>query len=322
MNAITKNHISEDVLRRMTEKAFGKSAEKFSAKELSGGLCSAVYLVEANGEMTVLKIASESGIKVMRHEKMYVPAEAMIMKKLNETLDISMPQLLFYDDSGEFCGVPYFFMSYLRGKPLNLTEGITEAQYHRIKEQLGEITRSIYEIEAPCFGIPLIPESSRKTNAEFVYMLFEWLLLDAREKNIEIPGISAEDLLALISRREKELNGARMPRFIHTDTWNGNVMVENGEFTGLVDYAAVLYGDPLMSHDFHDFGDAPDPYFLKGCGKTDFTDEEKIRIQIYRIWQRLGMVVERGYREYEDAGMYGWVLGEFTKEVEILGKMQ
>lgn len=144
MNAITKNHISEDVLRRMTEKAFGKSAKKFSAKELSGGLCSAVYLVEANGEKTVLKIASESGIKVMRHEKMYVPAEAMIMKKLNETLDISMPQLLFYDDSGEFCGVPYFFMSYLRGKPLNLTEGITEAQYHRIKEQLGEITRSIY----------------------------------------------------------------------------------------------------------------------------------------------------------------------------------
>lgn len=106
MNAITKNRISEDVLRRMTENAFGKSAEKISAKELSGGLCSAVYLVEANGEKTVLKIASESGIKVMRHEKMYVPAEAMIMKKLNETLDISMPQLLFYDDSGEFCGVP------------------------------------------------------------------------------------------------------------------------------------------------------------------------------------------------------------------------
>ena len=30
------------------------------------------------------------------------------------------------------------------------------------------------------------------------------------------------------------------------------------------------------------------------------------------------MVVERGYREYEDAGMYGWVLGEFAKEVEVL----
>lgn len=322
MGAITKNHISDGTLRKMTEKAFGKSAENFSAKELSGGLCSAVYLIEANGEKKVLKVASESGVKVMRHEKMYVPAEAAIMKKLNEALDIPMPQLLFYDDSRDICEVPYFFMSYLRGKPLNLTEGVTEAQYHRIKEQLGEITRRIYEIEAPCFGIPLIPESSRKTNAEFVYMLFEWLLLDAREKNIEIPGISDEDLLALISRREKELNGAQSPRFIHTDTWNGNVMVENGGFTGLVDYAAVLYGDPLMSHDFHDFGDAPDPYFLKGCGKTDFTYEEKIRIQIYRIWQRLGMVVERGYREYEDSGMYGWVLGEFAKEVEILKKMQ
>lgn len=322
MNTVTKNHISEDALRKMTEKAFGKSAENFSARELSGGLCSAVYLIEANGEKSVLKIASASGVKVMRHEKMYIPSEAMIMKKLNETLDIPMPKLLFYDDSGEFCGVPYFFMSFLRGKPLNLTQGVTEAQYRRIKEHLGDITARIYEIEVPCFGIPLIPESSRKTNAEFVYMLFEWLLLDAQENNIEVPGISEEELLALIGSNEKSLNGAQSPRFIHTDTWNGNIMVENGEFTGLVDYAAVLFGDPLMSHDFHDFGDAPDPYFLKGCGKTDFTDEEKIRIQIYRIWHRLGMVVERGYREYEDVGMYGWVLGEFTKEVEILRKMQ
>lgn len=321
MNAITKNHLDEALIRRMTERALRKIPKSFTVTELSGGLCSAVYLIEADGEKTVLKVASGSDIKVMRHEKMYVPAEAMIMKKLNEETEIPMPKLLFYDDSCEICDVPYFFMTFLHGKPLNMVGNVTEEQYHSIKEQLGEITRQIYELEAPYFGIPLISESRSESNAEFVYLLFEWLLLDAREKNIEIPEISADELLSLIKKHENSLNTAISPRLIHTDTWNGNIMVENGELTGLVDYAAVLYGDTLMSHDFHDFGDSPDVYFLKGCGKSDFTTDEKIRIQIYRIWQRLGMVVERGYREYEDRDMYSWVLGEFVKEVEHLKKV-
>jgi hypothetical protein len=58
--------------------------------------------------------------------------------------------------------------------------------------------------------------------------------------------------------------------------------------------------------------------FLQGYGKTEFTKSEKNRIQIYLIWQRLGMVVERGYREYEDSHMYDWVLDDFSQEVKKL----
>ena len=57
--------------------------------------------------------------------------------------------------------------------------------------------------------------------------------------------------------------------FMHV-TWDGNLMIKNGKLTGLIDYAAVLWSDPLLSHDFHDFGDTPDPYFLQGYGKTEF----------------------------------------------------
>lgn len=320
MNAVTKNHLDEKTILQMTTRALGKTPKSFSAEELSGGLCSAVYRVDADDETIVLKIASQSDVKVMRHEKMYVPAEAEIMRILNEQTNIPMPQLLYYDDSCTICSVPYFFMTYLRGKPLNMSQGVTEEQYGGIKQKMGEITRAIYEIKAPYFGIPLLQNSYCKTNAEFVGLLFEWLLADAQEKSVGIPDISAQELLALIKKFEKPLNTATSPRYIHTDTWDGNVMVENGEFVGLIDYAAVLYGDPLMSHDFHDFGTL-NANFLKGCGKTEFNDDEKIRIQIYRIWQRLGMVVERGYREYEDSNMYDWVLGEFSKEVSALKNM-
>ena len=318
MNAITKNWVSEKEIMQMTNRALGKLAKVTKIRKMSGGFFSAVYLVETTNEKMVLKIASDTEVKVMRHEIKYIQTEAEILKRFNEQLDIPMPRLIFYDDSGEICKVPYFFMSYIEGKPLCEDTDITDIQKTKVKVAMGTITRKICALKADTFGIPNIPESYCEKNSDFVYLLFDWLLLDAEEKNIMIPEITPEELRTLIRKYGEVLDEAITPDYIHTDTWDGNIMVENGELAGLIDYAAILYGDPLMSHDFHDFGDAPNPYFLQGYGKTEFTQNEKIRIQIYRIWQCLGMVVERGYREYDDPHMYDWVLDDFAKEVKKL----
>lgn len=318
MNAVTKFWQSSDVLKSMTERALGRSVTTFASKSLAGGFCSAVYLIEADGRKMVLKIASEDSVSVMRHEKDYVPIEAKMMKLFNEKLTILMPELLYYDDSREICSVPYFFMSYLEGKPLAEQEGLSENEWQEIKRQVGKITRAICDIPAPTFGIPALPESYCKRNSDFVYRLMEMLLQDAAEKNIAIPGISAEELLGMITARRNVLDEVTDPCYIHTDTWDGNVMVEKGKFTGLVDYAAILYGDPLMSHDFHDFAPEPVPAFMEGYGKKGLTEGEWERIKVYRLWHRLGMIVEKGYRQYEDANLYNWVEGEFIKCVEDL----
>lgn len=317
MNAITKNWISEEMISQMVSRACKEPNPLKRIKALSGGFCSAVYLVETEQKM-VLKVASDAQVKVMRHEREYVPTEAQMLRTLHEKTTIPMPELIYYDDSAEICDVPYFFMSFLEGKPLSECGDVNEEQRECIKGQMGDITKQICTLEAPVYGIPNIEESYCRRNSEFVYLLFDWLLLDAEEKQVEIPGITPKQLRELIKSCAEELDSAATPRYIHTDTWDGNIMVRDGKMTGLVDYAAVLYGDPLMSHDFHDFGDNPTPAFLKGYGKESFSREEKCRILVYRIWQRLGMVVERGYRGYEDTHMYEWVLGEFTKEVNRL----
>ena len=297
MDAITKNWISEEQIQQMTNRALENPVTIKNIKILSGGFCSAVYLVETAEEKMVLKLASGTEVKVMRHEVKYIPTEAEMLEVFHERLDIPMPELLFYDDSGEICNVPYFFMSYLDGVPLCDDQMITDDQRADVKKEMGEITRKICSLKADTFGIPNVPESYCKKNSDFINLLFDWLLCDAEEKRIAIPGITQDE---------------------HTDTWDGNLMIKNGKLTRLIDYAAVLWGDPLLSHDFHDFGDAPNPYFLHGYGKTEFTENEKIRLQIYRIWQRLGMVVEREYREYEDPYMYDWVLDDFAREVKKL----
>lgn len=321
MNAVTKKWLPQEMIERMARAALQREVGSITAKPLSGGFCSAVYLVEADGERLVLKVASDDGVKLMRHERMYVPVEADMLRRINPDGSLPMPRLVAYDDTRAICPVPYFFMSYIDGEPLSGVQGLSAQQYAAIREQVGVLTRRICDIPAERFGMPEIPESFCKTNSEFVVLLFEWLLLDAQEKAIEIPSITPQELMSLIKAQSAALDTAADPRYIHTDTWAGNVMVKDGKFAGLVDFAAVLWGDPLMSHDFHDFGDAPNVDFLRGCGKAQFTKEERTRILVYRIWQRLGMVVERGYRGYDDPNMYSWVLGEFAKEVSVLKKL-
>ena len=87
MDAITKNWISEEQIQQMTDQALGHPVAIQNIKRLSGGFCSAVYLVETAEEKMVLKLASGTGVKVMRNEVKYIPTEAEMLKLFQERLE-------------------------------------------------------------------------------------------------------------------------------------------------------------------------------------------------------------------------------------------
>lgn len=125
--------------------------------------------------------------------------------------------------------VPYFFMSYLDGMTLGNCKKLPEEGRNKIHNQIGQLTRTICNISADCFGIPLIPESYCSKNSEFANLLFDWLLWDAQEERIPIPYLHPDDLRILIQNCASELDSAEKPVLVHTDTWGGNIMVRNGQ---------------------------------------------------------------------------------------------
>ena len=320
MDAITKNKLPEKTILRLTQSAFGAGTDVLHILPLAGGFCSAVYLVETAHEKLVLKVGASPNVTVMRHETQYIPVEAEMLRLLGEKMDIPIPRLVFYDDSYSLLDAPYFFMSFLEGQSMCSCTNLSEEAANCIHYQMGIVTRKICDIPAQHFGIPRIPESYCVHNSEFVYLLFDWLLRDAQEEEIAIPYMDADALRALIRVCAPALDTVCRPVLVHTDTWAGNIMVRDGQFAGLVDFAAMYWGDPLMSHDFHDFGEQS-PDFLRGYGKEGFTSSEQVRIQVYRVCQRLGMVVERGFRKYADPNLYDWVLPETEREIRRLEQM-
>ena len=319
VNAVTKLHLPEEILRAMTKRAIGHDFSSFSCEELAGGLCNAVYRIETEDRKMVLKIASPKDVVVMRHERNYVPIEAEMLKIFGEKLEIPAPRLICLDDTETLCPVPYFFMTFLDGTPLtHVQPRPNEQELGEIKFRVGQICREISSLKAEAFGIPAMPETYTDSNFEFVYRLFAMLFQDAADKSLFVPEAPGEEMLDLLKKCRPALDEVTQPVYIHTDTWDGNLMIENGKLSGLIDYAAVLYGDPLMNHDFHDFCPRPNESFCRGFGKESFTPTEQIRLLVYRIWQRLGMIVERGFRHYEDPNTYAWVLDEYAKEVRVL----
>lgn len=322
IKAVSKYNLSDDILREMTQKAIGDKVIDFSAKELAGGLCNAVYLICANGEKYVAKIAPPKIAIMMRHERDIIKTEAEMLE-LMERLDIPAPRLIAYDKSCELVDVPYIVMTYVDGEPLMFIEQRpSDEAVSQIKFELGAICYKISTGKVDYFGIPGMPETHFNNNADFILSLFKLLIDDCVDENIALPSVSKEELIELITSFRKELNEVECPCVIHTDTWEGNIMVKDDILVGLIDFAAMLYGDPLMNHDFHDFSPTPNPHFMKGYGLEIhvFTRSEWIRIIVYKIWQRLGMIVERIYRHYEDKNLYFWVLDEFEKEINNLKK--
>lgn len=110
MDAITKNWISEEQIQQMTDQALGHPVAIQNIKRLSGGFCSAVYLVETAEEKMVLKLASGTGVKVMRNEVKYIPTEAEMLKLFQERRMFPSRNTAFMMISGEICDVPLFLL--------------------------------------------------------------------------------------------------------------------------------------------------------------------------------------------------------------------
>ncbi len=319
IHAVTKYYQKEQTLKLMTEKALNRDISVFSAKLMHGGFSNAVYLIHADHEKLVLKLAPHKDVVLMRHEYGSIFTEVDVLKKLNGHVTIEIPKLIYFDDSHELTDSEYFFMSFIEGEPLmQLKDRPTDLEVDKMKYEIGVFTKELLSFESEHFCVPALKETFSKTNSEFVYKLFEMLYDDASDKSIYIPGINKENMLMLINNHRHILNEASKPYLCHTDTWDGNLMVKDNKLVGLIDFQTMLYADPLMNHDFHDFAQTPNKSFLDGYQKHVFNKHEQIRLCFYEMWQRLGMTVEVGYREYEDQGMYDWAKLEYVKSLNKL----
>ncbi len=308
--AITKNKQSVETISNMAEKAF-PDKRIAAVKELTEGMCNVTYdITFEDGSESILKIAAKDRRGNTSNEVNLMQAEVTAMKLASENCSFKVADIQYYDTSNTICDGHYFFMEKLKGDNFAFVrEKMSEDAIAIVDTEIGKISRELSQVKNPEFGF--LGEDKRYDSLFlFVKHMLENLISDAGKKDIDIV-YDGQTLLNQLETDKSAFEAVKEASLVHWDMWAGNVFVNDGHVSGIIDWERALWGEPFMDDRFrmHNRGE----HFLEGFGQTSFSEDELKRLRWYDIILYLTMMIEVYYREFEDEGQYFWAK-------EMLGK--
>ncbi|WP_336788015.1 phosphotransferase family protein [Paenibacillus sp. MMO-177] len=311
MESITKYKLPRETIEAMTRKAFpGLSADRIV--ELKEGFFNAAYGVDlSDGRQTVLKVAPPPDTNVMTHEHNILFSEVEAIRLIAERTDLPVASVLFYDPSRSLCGSEYFFSEKLQGcSYYSVSNELGETARAAIDRQVGQLNSRINQIAGERFGYFGQPERQGNVWIDVFGSMLQDAVRDAERLNIALP-VDAGTLHKLLVRDAPFFAEVKRPRLIHWDLWAGNVFIEDGRVTGLIDFERCLWADPLMETGFRSIH--LNSSFLQGYGMSGLNDSEKVRSRWYDMYLFLISALECDYRRYPDRGVYDWAIRMITE---------
>ena len=300
--SITKATVPEELIHKLVQKAFGCAPKEVT--ELKEGFYNVAYRIALENRSVILKVAPSPEVEILTSEKNIMWTEVDSMRMAKEKTHVPVPEIFSYDDSGELINRPYFFMEALAGRNFfTIMNDMSEEEKAAVFRQAGQYTRELNQITGSKFGYYGQPD--RQGNNW--YEVFKVLLLDAfadlERKSIALP-VAKEKLMAMFEADKNYFEEVITPKFVHWDIWAGNIFVEDGKVTGIIDFERAMWADELMEVGFrtYDYSAA----FFEGYGRSDLNAKEKRRAQWYDMYLFLLMRTECDYRGYETTWHYDW----------------
>ncbi|MFF1822045.1 phosphotransferase family protein [Kribbella sp. NPDC058245] len=266
--------------------------------ELADGTYNTVYLLKrADGDL-VLKLAPTG--PGLTHEHDLIRTEAMFYQAALGKAPV--PEVVA-------SGPEFLLMTALPGVTLN-SVATDRAPYQR---ELGAIIASLHEVVGTeGFGYPQL--SLKDSWSKAFLGMFDDVLADADRYDVTLPDRVSRQL---VTDRIALLDSVAVPTLVHFDIWDGNILVDDGRVTGLIDGERAFWGDPVAEFaSLSLFGDL-DPDLLSGYG----ADVDRERLALYRVYLYLIMLVEgtpRGYTGPDRAALVKLVERHLAKDLAAL----
>ncbi|MDQ0112405.1 phosphotransferase family protein [Paenibacillus harenae] len=301
-----KHKVTKEQLSLLMEQTFGVAA--LEAEELSDGWANTAYRVElSDGKTVIVKVAPQASVKMMSYEKGLMKTEVDTLRRMKEMGGIPVPTVLAYAADDGNLGSEYFIMEKLEGTPYNkVKDSLSEAERYGIEFELGVYNRRINELVGERFGLYADSDDEQGNGGswrETFHKLILSVLEDGRAADVALP-VDYDTIEHEVAARLDCLDEVTVPRLVHWDLWDGNVFVEDGRITGIIDFERALWGDPLMEVYFGRFNHSTG--FLQGYGIGELTSAEKNRKALYSLYLDLILAIECAYRLYEDGGHIAW----------------
>ena len=319
MKSISKTPVSFATARRIAADAFD-GAELAVCEELTDGWFNAAYaLTLADDRKAVLKVAPLPQVEVLTYERDILRAEVAALDLVRQHTEAPVPEVLWFDDSGNHVPSPLFVMSFVPGESLDkLRETLDPGLLDAVDAELGRHLRAINSIRGERFGL-LSPSASRHATWRDAFTwLWSALLEDGERKDVVLPH-SYDELRSAFVSAAPACDEITQPQFVYWDLWDGNVLVDpqTGELQGMLDLERALWGDPLMETQLA-------PYERRAAFVATYqpsaldTPSGQLRRAAYDLYLHLVMSIEGAYRLYPDDWIGDYARGQLTGDLERL----
>jgi aminoglycoside phosphotransferase (APT) family kinase protein len=301
----TQRPLGDAELSTITHRILGRQLR--AATLLPGGTYSTAYRLDLDsGERAVLKVGPPPGAQLLTYEQELAATEALVFEAAAGLPGVPAPAILGTDLAGEVVGRELVVMAYLDGRALNeVAPALPDGVHRRIRHEVGAICARLHTLTGERFGY--IRGERRHDGSSwrtaFLSMVDD-LVADARRIATTRPT-RAEQIAAAIRTHADDLDQVAAPVLVHFDLWDGNVLIDDGRVSGIIDGERAFYGDPLA--EFASLAVLRDDDVL-ALVLEGYRDErgtplvigpgEQRRLAFYRLYLHLLMLIEpvtRGY---------------------------
>ncbi|NUR72872.1 MAG: aminoglycoside phosphotransferase family protein [Hamadaea sp.] len=323
MESITKRRLTPDDIREFVRAGLGSAAEVVTHAEFTEGFYAAVYGVAlADGRQVVLKVAPDPTLRQLRYEVDLMRTEIEFYERA-ASAGVPLPRLWYADpDTG------FMIMERLGGSLFSEAKKEMSAEEIRaVRRRIGELSARLNGVRGEFFGYPRRDGRTRSASwREAFQAIIADILADAEEFERDLTRPVSE-VRALFERHGAALDVVTEPALVHFDLWDGNIFVrrdpDGWAIEGVIDGERALYADPilelvsLITFCGEDEADA----VVDGYLGRPLTDDEQLRLCLYRVYLWLILVVEPAVRRYppeEEQRVLDWVLPNLSRDLDRL----
>lgn len=287
-------------LDRILRAALGEPARH--TRLLTGGLFNTTYLVETAAGKAVLRVGPVNHHLLMPFEHHLMQAEARVYE-LCAAHGVPASAVIAVDTSKTLIDRDFMLVRHIPSRAMS-EAALTPQEREHVCRAVGEATAKMHRITAPRFGrINAVASGGgfRRWSSFLRSELDDWTTVGAQA------GLLTAGELAHIRRlfflAAPCLDEITQPCLVHTDLWEGNVLVEAGEFAAIIDADRALWGDPMFEFSSIQWT-YREPAFWEGYGCALPQERgDLIRRSVYTLLNRLwnAYVYQCEYNQPENA---------------------
>lgn len=299
MDSRTKRRLTEAELDALVRRAVGTGVT--SATELTDGYANAVWRLKLDdGREVVLKLSPPPDLEQLSYERNLLRMEAAAIGLALEA-GVPVAGLLGAGFDDPVLGGDYLVLAALDGVSWNDVKPDGEAALRR---ELGGHLARFNAVTGEVFGYPHAGIVGATWREAFLAMAAA-LLGDIERYPTPLPRPRAE-IMAVLEAAAPALEEVTTPRLVHFDVWAGNVFLDLSgppRIQAIIDHERAFWGDPLAEFVTPTiFGELKeDDPLLTGYREVtplELTPSARTRIDLYRAYLYLILLVENGPRQY------------------------